>query len=186
MKTRIALVLLPLALMSCGDKNERFLIAPAQTISETRVAVSSIEVRDVSLPAYAAASEIVAEDASGALRALPKSLWADDPPRAVTGALARSLDLKSTATVAAEPWPLNDGPAVRVEVRIDQMVARADGSFGMTGQFAITSFSGAQRDRLQRFSISVPLANTSAAAVAQATGQAIDALADEILAQLAR
>lgn len=184
MTLRLVPVVLLMAVAACGDTKARFVIAPTTGAAEQRLSVSSIEVRDVSLPAYAAASEIVAEDANGVLKALPKAIWADDPPRAVTGALARSLDLKSTATVAAEPWPLNDGPAVRLEVRVDQMIARADGSFALTGQFAITSVNGG-RDRLQRFAISVPLASTSAAAVAAATGQAIDALADEILAALA-
>jgi uncharacterized lipoprotein YmbA len=141
-------------------------------------------VRDVSLPAYAAASEIIVEDGTGALRPTAKAIWADDPLRAVTGALARSLDLKSSATVAVEPWPLSDSAAVQVAVRIDQMIARADGTFVLSGQFALSSPIGALRDRLQRFSVVVPMDDTSPASVAAATGRAIDGLADEILGQL--
>ncbi len=140
----------------------------------------------MSLPAYAAASEIMVEDADGALRPLKKAIWADESARAVTGALARSLDVKSTSTVSAEPWPLTDGPDVQIEVRVDQIIARADATFVLTGQFALSSPDGVLRDRLQRFAIDVPLENTEPASVAAATGKAIDALADEILTQLRR
>ena len=66
------------------------------------------------------------------------------------------------------------------------MVARADGNFGLTGQFALSSAMGATRDRLQRFDIKVPMGDSSPATVATATGAAIEALADEVLAQLKR
>lgn len=183
--TRIAPIALTLFLAACGAKSQFIITAPEAT-TETRVRVASIEVITVSLPAYAAAAAIVVEDASGALRPVAKSLWADDPPRGVTAALARSLDVKSTATVAVEPWPLNDAPEVRLEVRVDEMLARADGSFVMNGQFALSSQTGAVRDRLQRFAIVVPLADPAPASVAAAAGKAIDWLADQILAQLKR
>ncbi len=186
MKFRLALCVLVCGLSACGDNKARFVIPPSEPATETRLRVASIEVRDVSLPAYAAASEIVVEDADGALRPVAKAIWADDPQRAVTGALARSIDLRSTANVSAEPWPLSDAADVRLEVRIGDMIARVDGVFTMTGQFALSSQSGAIADSLQRFAIDVPLADTSPASVASATGKAIDALATDILARLRR
>jgi uncharacterized protein len=128
----------------------------------------------------------VVEDADGALRPVPKAIWADDPQRAVTGALARSIDVRSSANVSAEPWPLSDAADVRLEVRVGDMIARANGVFSMTGQFALSSQSDAIADSLQRFVIDVPLSDTSAASVATATGRAIDGLAEKILAELAR
>lgn len=175
---------LVLALGACGDNNARFLIKTDEAAAKARVSVGTIEVRDVSLPAYASASEIVVEQADGALKPVAKALWADDPVRGVTGALARSLAAKSTATVSAEPWPLLDGPAVQLEVRVDQMVAGADGNFRLTGQFAISSPTGQRRDSLTRFAVTVPLVDTSPGAVAISTGQAIDGLADEVLRKL--
>lgn len=186
MNGRLVLCLLITALSACGDNKARFVIPAEDGATETRLRVSSIEVRDVSLPAYAAASEIVVEDSDGSLRPVAKALWADDPQRAITGALARSLDVRSTANVSAEPWPLSEGADVRLEVRVGQMIARADGVFSMTGQFAISSQSGAVADGLQRFSIDVPLTDTSPASVAVATGKAIDALAEQILLRLKR
>jgi len=175
-----------LGLAACGDNKARFLINTTETATQTRLRVASIEVRDVSLPAYASASEIVVEQADGALKPVAKALWADDPVRGVTGALARSLAAKSTATVSAEPWPLADGPAVQLEVRVDQMVAGADGNFRLTGQFALSSPQGQVRDSLTRFALSVPLADTSPGAVAVSTGKAIDGLADDVLRKLRR
>lgn len=184
MKTCLCLLLVTLFLAGCGDSKARYVITPAEDSVQTRLSVSSIEVRDVSLPAYASASEIIVENPDGALQPVAKAIWADDPLRAVTGALAQSLDVKSTAIVAAEPWPLSEAADIQLTVRVDQMIARADGTFAFSGQFAISSSTGAWRDRLQRFVVVVPMADTSAAAVAEATGRAIDGLADEVLALL--
>lgn len=175
-------------LASCGDTNARFPIVAetGPTVTKTRVAVSTIEVRDVSLPAYAAASEIVVEQDGGALTVVPKAIWADDPVRGVTGALARSLDLRSTASVAAEPWPLADSADVRVEVRIDRMIAKLSGEFELSGQFAVAAPNGAIREAVQRFTVIVPLADNTPASVAQATGAAIDGLAGDIVKKLRR
>jgi uncharacterized protein len=177
---------LPLA--SCGDTNARFPIQSDATPSATkaRVAVRTLVVRDVSLPAYAAASEIVVEQDGGALFVVPKSIWADDPVRGVTSALARSLDLRSTASVAAEPWPLIEPADAQLEVRIERMIAKTDGTFELSGQFAIASPDGAVRETIERFAVAAPMVDSSPAAVAQATGVAIDALSDIILKKLRR
>lgn len=190
MTLRIAALTLvaALTLISCGDTNARFPIATdiAATAPKVRVAVRTIEVRDVSLPAYAAASEIVVEQEGGALFVVPKAIWADDPVRGVTGALSRSLDLRSTASVASEPWPLAEPADARLEVRIDRMVAKADGMFELSGQFAIAAPDGAIRESVERFDVSAPMADSTPAAVAQATGVAIDALVDVIIKKLHR
>ena len=190
MTLRIAAIALAAALplISCGDTNARFPIAsaPEATISQARVAVRTIEVRDVSLPTYAAASEIMVEQADGSLSVVSKAIWADDPARGVTGALTKSLGQRSTASVAAEPWPLAEPADVRLEVRIDRMIARTDGNFELSGQFAIAAPEGAIRESLQRFSVTATMADASPAAVAKATGTAIDNLASEIIKKLRR
>lgn len=166
----------------CGDRNARYLIETPAPAAEVRLRVATIEVREAVLPAYAAASEILAEAPDGALRPIRRAVWADDPVPGITAALARRLDERTTATAAPEPWPLPVPAAMRVDLRLDRLVARAGGTFEMAGQFALSSDQGA--GRIERFDIRVPLAGSGAAAIAAAAGAALDDLAGRIIARL--
>ncbi|MGB3313218.1 MAG: ABC-type transport auxiliary lipoprotein family protein [Albidovulum sp.] len=171
----------------CGSGNEaRFLIDPPAATAEVPVRVATIELREVSLPAYAAAVEIAQQEETGALRNLPETLWADDPVRGVTIALARALDQATTATAAAEPWPLDEPAQARVEVRVERMFAGTDGQFRFAGQYAIASPDGVIRERVQRFDIAIPIAAEGAAGIAEASGNAISRLALDIASDLRR
>ena len=110
--------------------------------------------------------------------------WADDPERAVTVALAELLDDRSSATVAAEPWPLLDGPTARMDVRISKMLANAAGVFEITGQAAVSAVEGRPREQVERFSVAVPIPEITAAAVSEAQGRALVALSDELIGLL--
>lgn len=177
---------LSLGLAACGDTAARYLVEPAPTAVPVALRMSSIEVRDTVLPAYAEDVQILAQDATGALRPIKGAEWADSSARAVTAALARSLDLQTTAAVAAEPWPLSESPAGRLDVRVDALVARADGTYQMAGQYAVSSFDAPGREVLERFDIRVPLAGEGPGAIAAAQGQAIDRLAAQIVTRLRR
>lgn len=175
-------LLFPLAVLAaCSGGNEpRYLIssAPGEKVASLRA--RSIEVRLVSLPSYAAASEIVAEGEGGALTALSNAQWADDPARGITGALARGLSERTGAAAAAEPWPLSSGPDARLDVRVDQVYARADGIFELTGQFAVSSPEGTQREFVQRFDIQTPVSGDGPAATATALSAALAELTRQI------
>ena len=102
---------LPLALLlltACGGTDPRYLIdtAPAEVAAPVRLRVATLEVRDVSLPAYAEESQILLEGGDGALTPVKGAAWADEPVRAVTLLLADTIGRAGSATVAAEPWPL--------------------------------------------------------------------------------
>lgn len=186
MLNRIGALFLTLSLAACGGSDDLFLIPPGDAAEQVRVGARSIEVRDVVLPAYAADADILVQDADGALRPLGGALWADDPQLGITQALARRLDQGTTATAAAEPWPLFDGPDRSVQVTIDRMVARADGQFELGGQFAVLSQTGAAREYLRRFDILHPLTGTEPEQVAATLGRALSTLSDQIAASLAR
>lgn len=170
----------------CGDNSPRYLLDMPQPSQQISVRVSSIEVRDVTLPAYAAATEIVQLQDDGAVRPVKKAVWADDPVRSVTQSLARNLDTATNATAAAEPWPLDQPAQVRVDVRIDRMVARPDGQFQIAGQYSIAAPYGAVRETINRFDIEQPMTDQTPGAIAQANSNALLDLSEQIARTLAR
>ncbi|WP_417261171.1 PqiC family protein [Celeribacter sp.] len=183
------------ALTACGGTEPRYLIdsAPAATTAETtqvRMQVATLEMREVSLPAYAEESQILIEGADGALTPLDNALWADEPRRALTLRLAEAISRGGSATVAAEPWPLETPAQAAVHVQVSDMVARApgqsEGQFVLKGQFAVSSYDHVVRERIRRFDISVALPDASPAGIARASGQALQNLAIEITQDLRR
>ena len=170
-------------LAGCGQ-DAQFLVEASAPVREVRLRVASLELREVSLPAYAIAADILQEEADGALRPIRKAVWADGSARGVTAGMARSLDLRTSAEVAAEPWPLAEPADARLEVRIERIVARADGTFQLAGQYAVASPEGRIREFIERFDIRVPVTQAGPAAIASANGVAVGQLADAIVARL--
>lgn len=154
------------------------LSAPGEKVANLRS--RTVEVRLISLPSYAAASDIVAEGEGGALFALGGAQWADDPARGMTAALARGLNERTGASAAIEPWPLNTGPDARLDVRVDQVYARSDGIFEFTGQFAVSSPEGTVREFVSRFDIRKPVNGTGPSATAEALARALAELARQV------
>ncbi len=180
-----------LALSACGTTPAtRYLIeaAPDEERAPVRLRERTMELRDVMLPAYGEGSQILREETAGALVAIRGAEWADGSSSAISAELARRLDLRSTANVAAEPWPLADPADLRLEVRLTRVVARADGQFQLSGQYAVASPDGRRRDFIERIDITVPMTADAAEAraVAEAYGRALEELAELILARLAR
>lgn len=193
----LAPVLLATVLSGCGALGggtaTRYLVdtapsAAAPAPAPVRLRVSTIELRDVVLPAHGEGTQILVEGADGGLTPIPGGQWADGSARGITTELARHLDLRGTATVAAEPWPLADPAQIRVEVRIERLLARADGRFQLSGQYAVSAPDGHLREFIERFDLLAPMpeGRAPAAAVAQSYGQALSLLGDQILARLAR
>ncbi|MEM6740667.1 MAG: ABC-type transport auxiliary lipoprotein family protein [Pseudomonadota bacterium] len=176
-----ALSLVTLAVLSaCGGAAERFAAPLAPPGARIGINVALLEVRQVSLPSYALEEEIWIETETGALTADANLLWADDPARAVTQEVARQLAAISGARVAAEPWPFEDLPEARVELRIDEFIAGNDGRFRISGQgFAVAVTAG--QDRVFDFAVSAPVAAGSGTpGLAVARSEAIRDLARRI------
>ena len=187
--TRFAMLILPLALIACSNPEAtgRYLIDTPSLTKTLPNRLGSVELREVGLPDYAAGQEVAWQTEDGAVRSTPDQVWADAQPRAVTLELARQISGVSGATVIAEPWPLAEPPSRRLEVRVEQSLARADGTFRLSGQYFVTPELGARgADVVRRFDITVPVGEASEAdrqdpaqiATAQAT--ALQSLAKQI------
>lgn len=170
-------------LAGCTSTAERFAVpAPAAPMERQSIAYRSVELREVSLPTYAASEEIYVRDASGALTSSPSLLWADDPARAMTLEMARLMGQATGARVAPEPWPFRDRAGAIVEVRVEEMQPGTDGSFRLSGQYFVASDSGT-RDRSGTFALVQSFDPAGgASAVAAARGAAVR----DLTAQIAR
>lgn len=197
-----SVLLLPLA--ACDSDTRRFTIEaapPAKEEVRLRARVGKVLVRTVSLPTYAASEEVAFEDATGVIKLSKSDFWADEPERATTLVISRLLNQMTTATVAPQPWPLEETPQAAVDIRVEQLLATNRATLRLSGQYFI---GGAEiepdfdaedvpksprytiRSKARLFDIHVPLASTETAAFAAAQSQALRVLAEKIARDLSR
>ena len=178
--TRMGLALATVfGLAGCGADAIRFAVPDVTSNERIPVSVRTVEVREVSLPTYAQSEEIWRETEDGALVSDPEVLWADAPSRGVTQELTRQLAALTGRQVAAEPWPYLDSAEARLEVRLDEMIAGADGRFRISGQYFTASDSG-NRDRFGTFKLWAPIEGEGTPAIAAARANAVKELARQI------
>jgi uncharacterized lipoprotein YmbA len=179
----IPLCLLALAACSNPEKVARYPIEPPAVKKSLPNRIGTAELREVSLPQYATAQEIAYQTPDGALRSNPDNLWADDPARSITLALARQISAISGATVLSDPWPLSDPPRRRIEVRIEQILPGADGALHVSGVYFVSPAGlNGGGDVVRRFDFSVPIATGEPSAIVAAQGAAVTELAKRIAA----
>ncbi|MFQ6546862.1 membrane integrity-associated transporter subunit PqiC [Aestuariibius sp. 2305UL40-4] len=153
---RVAL-LLTIALAGCaGDPSLRFAVPQPAAGDPIRIAARTVEIREVTLPTYADSEEIFVESPGGFISSDPSLLWADQPSRAMTLSLSRLMGEITGARTAPEPWPFESIPDARIEVRVDEMVAGADGLFRFSGQYFIGSPTERVAERSGVFSLTAP------------------------------
>lgn len=179
--SKAALVLsAALALGACSSTPDRYAVSAPVVTEKQRIAFASLEVKDVSLPSYAAADEIAVQDAEGKLVTSKDLLWADNQERAVALELARNLAKLSGARIASEPWPFEAFPEARLEVRFESLVAREGGQFHTAGQYFVGVPDGG-RERSGMFDLAVAFdPEAGPQAIANARGQIILELATYI------
>ena len=156
------------------------MIDPPLTGERVPDRLGTAELKDVSLPEYAAAGEISWQTEDGAVRSNTKQLWADTPQRAFTQTLARTISDLSGATVIAEPWPLAEPPRRRLEVRVEKALAQSDGVYRLSGRYFVSDEAAGGANQARSFDISVPLADDEPGTIARAQSQAITQLARQI------
>ncbi len=186
MKRRLIGTLALAVLVACSGTTTRIAYPPVTSDLKLRALVGSALVQTVSLPAYAAAEELAVETAPGVITSTGELLWADLPDRAVTLKIASHLDEILSATVGPEPWPFPGLPDVNIDIRVSDMVARADGQFHLSGQFYVGGDGIDFRNSSTPFDIAIPLASTEPAAVADAQAQALLRLSESIARKLGR
>jgi len=173
------------ALAACGGRPDYFLTPPPAT--GARVASSgSVAVADVSLPAYAETVEIAVMTETGAVQLVKDALWADTPRRALTRHLVAALQSRLGAQIATEPWPAYDPPSLRLEVFVDRMIGAPGGAFQFSGQYVIVSNAAGRIVASDRFAVTLPPQGAGYQGLIDAHARAVEALADEIAARLAR
>ena len=151
-------------LANCADTSRRYGLEATPSQVKVRARVSSVLIRTVSLPTYAEAEEIAIQDESGVIRISKSDLWADEPERATTLVISRLLNLMTGATVAPQPWPLEETPQAVVDVRVEQLLAtnrntlRLSGQYFLGGQEVDQEFSEDEEPKPLRRTIKVALA----------------------------
>ena len=161
-------------------------LVPLTSSQSLRANVSSAMVRTVSLPTYAAAEEVAIESPEGLITTNDTLLWADAPERAATLAITRHLNQILSATIGPDPWPFIDLPDVSIEVRVEDMLARNDGTFQLRGQYFIGGDAIDYRPIVRSFDYEIPLSVASPGGVATAQSQALLALSEDIAGSLSR
>ncbi|MFD1160198.1 PqiC family protein [Roseovarius aestuarii] len=175
-----ALFGIALALTACGGTPDLYPVTSPAISEQTRISFRAVEIRDVSLPTYAAADEIAVQDETGKLVTDSGTLWADSPERAVALELAGNLARLSGARVASEPWPFEAFPDARLDVRFESLLAGADGQFRAAGQYFVGVTDG-RRERSGLFNLAVPFDPAGGPqAIARARGRVILDLATHI------
>lgn len=165
---------LAVLLAGCSGDATRFAVTTPAVTEKVRIGFGAVEVRDVSLPSYAAADEIHLQTEDGTLTSSTNVLWADAPERAVALEISQNLARLSGRRVASEPWPFEAFPDARLEVRFSELVAVTTGSFRASGQYFVAVEEGAGRERSGLFDLSVSFdPEGGPSAIAAARGQLI-------------
>ena len=167
---------------ACGGTADLYSVPTPEATERIGIRYQSVEVREVSLPAYAADDAIAVEGAGGVLLTDDAVRWADSPERAVSLELTRHLSQLSGARVASEPWPFETYPEAQVDVRFESLLAGADGVFRGRGQYFVSTEEGTG-DHAHLFDLTVGYnPEGGPAAIAAARGQIILDLARDIAA----
>lgn len=168
----LSVIAISLALSGCTASPDRYVV-PAQNVTQQqRIAFRSVEIRKISLPAYAASDEIAQQDADGKLTSVGSVLWADTPERALSLELSRNLAQLTGARVASEPWPFESFADARLELRFESLIASQNGQYRAIGQYFVAVENGRERSGLFNLTVAFDPAG-GPQAIAAARGQII-------------
>ena len=177
-------LLWPLA--ACSANPNLYLLEGAPVVNQLRTFAKLIEVRQVDLPQYVQASEMLLRGEDGVVRTQQNDLWADAPDRALTEVLARALDDRLSADVAGDPWPFDVPADLRLTVKVQQMIGTAGQGLRFSGQYFLGATSISDLTIANRFDFSIHLTDGSLQVLSFAHTQAISGLADQIAMRISK
>jgi len=174
---------LPLAACATGAATEtRYYLLPKPTPAERVVlAGDTVALRELDLPLYVRAAEIAYVGEGGAVALSEFDRWADEPPRAMTRALAGSLRESLDTPVVVEPWGRAVEPVLRIDVVVDRFIGALGGEVTLVGDFQIVSLDDRKTVSAQGFDIAVPTGGADYDALIAAHSAALARLSDEIV-----
>lgn len=173
-------------LAACTPLADRLSLEASPSTLRLTPAVDSIMVRTASLPTYAAIEEIPLQRRNGIIDVREDVLWADDPERAVTLILTKTLGEILGADVGPQPWPFIGLPDVSVDVRVSHMLASVERGFILSGHFYVASEGRRFTNSTHDFSIPVRMESTSLIAISAAQSEALLRLSEQIARTLGR
>ncbi|MFV0474218.1 MAG: membrane integrity-associated transporter subunit PqiC [Pikeienuella sp.] len=175
-----ALALLALAACAGAEPPQLFLLdapAPARAgAADGRI----VGLREIGLPLYARRVQIASQGENGVILADDANRWAEDPPRAATRLVARTLSAIRGAAVYPDPWPQGAAPDLVATVEVDRFLGALGGEVRLEGQLTLSEAGRRAGAKTETFSISAPVAGADHAALAAAYGAALAALAERI------
>ena len=177
---------LTVMLAACSGSAPRLQMFQIKSKLTLPTAVGSAIVRKVSLPTYAASEELSIETTQGLIVSNKNILWADDPARAVTLALARNLGEIVDAKIVPHPWPFVDLPDVAIDIRVTRMIAAADGIFYLEGQYFVGGDGIAYKKSTNRFAVQAQIQRSEPAGISDAQARALLTLAELIAHKIAQ
>lgn len=180
------LIVLLWPLAACSANPNLYLLESAPTGDQLRTVATLIEVTQIDLPQYVQANELLLRGEDGVVRTQKNDLWADAPDRALTEVLARALDERLSADVAADPWPFDVPADLRVSVKVQQMIGTTGQDLRFSGQYFLGATSIGDLTIANRFDFSIPLTDGSLQVLSFAHTQAISRLADQIAIRISK
>lgn len=166
-----------------GAPKQYLLTAPEA--ASGAVALPTIGLREIALPLYARRPQIASQEAGGAVSASDDHRWADDPPRAATRLIARRLTAIGGGAVFQEPWPLSASPDTIVAIEVDRFIGALGGDVVLEGVVLVTDAKGRKRPATLPFLIQSATQGDDHAALADAYGAALAALAEQLASLIA-
>lgn len=113
-----------------------------------------IGLEEFSLPSYGDGDKIVTVVDDGRIHRDDANRWAEQPAKALTRVVSRSLGRYLDANVVIEPFPRGFDPDLRVMVRFDQFLRGQEGRPELGGQFFLISGDGREVRHIEAFELS--------------------------------